>query len=66
MNDNNTVITQEQRKKNNRDVMLENIRRNARCQSFAVTRENYFKSCESHGPESAEVVAQVRKELESE
>lgn len=48
---------------NRRDVILKNVRENARVQSTAQCRENYFQSCTAHGGEVAEVVEQVRKEL---
>ena len=37
------------------------ILENAECQATEECRENYLKSCEAHGGESAEVAAEVRK-----
>jgi hypothetical protein len=46
-----------------KEMMLKNVRKNARNQSTAECRENYFKSCESHGVELTEIVSVVRKEF---
>ena len=46
-----------------KEVILRNVRENARCQVDAAHRENYFRSCEAHGGDLAEVVAAVRKEM---
>ena len=47
------------------EVMLKNVHYFASCQATPEYRENYFRSCEVHGPEMAAVVAQVRKEYET-
>ncbi len=46
-----------------RAVMLKNVRDNSMAQSAPQFQENYFRSCEAHGGELAEVVAQIRKEF---
>ena len=43
-------------------TMLKNVQVNARSQANDEHRENYFRSCEAHGGDLAEVVAVVRKE----
>jgi hypothetical protein len=48
---------------NRRLVMLENVTNNAKSQSTPEARENYFRACEAHGGELAEVVKQVRELL---
>jgi len=50
-----------QRRPFDRELALKNVTENATCQSTTECRENYFRSCEAHGPELAEVVAEVRK-----
>lgn len=44
-------------------VMFRNVRDNARAQATPESRENYFRSCEAHQGDLAEVVAVVRKEF---
>lgn len=44
-------------------MILTNVRANAKTQANAVCRENYFKSCEAHGGELAEIAGIVRKEF---
>jgi hypothetical protein len=48
-----------------REVMFRNVRENARHQIDSTHRENYFRSCEAHGGELAEIVAVVRKEFDN-
>ena len=45
--------------------MLENVRTSAAEQATLECRENYFRSCEAHGGDMLEIVAQVRKEYET-
>ena len=45
--------------------MLKNVRTSAAEQSTPEYRENYLRSCEAHGWDMIEIVAQVRKELEN-
>jgi hypothetical protein len=47
------------------EVMFRNIRQYAAEQSTPEHRENYFRSCEAHGSDLANVIAQVRKEYET-
>lgn len=44
-------------------MMFNNVRTNAKSQASPEHRENFFKSCEAHGGELAEVVAIVRLEF---
>lgn len=46
-----------------RAKMLENVRATAAEQSTPEYRENYLRSCEAHGGDMIEIVAQVRKEI---
>lgn len=54
-----------ERQNDRREVMFRNVRSSAAEQSTPEYRENYFRSCEAHGGELAEVVAIVRKEYET-
>lgn len=46
-------------------VMFRNVRENSRIQRSPENRENYFRSCEAHGDDLAEVVKVVRAEQQS-
>lgn len=55
-------VAQQQRLQR-RIVMGRNVRENARVQATPENRENFFRSCEAHGGELAEIVAEVRREF---
>lgn len=55
-------MNEEHQRKDRRQVMMDNVRENASVQLFPENVENYFRSCEAHGGELAEVVAVIRKE----
>ena len=46
-----------------REERFQRILENASCQATEEHRENYLRSCEAHGGESAEVAAEVRLRL---
>lgn len=46
-----------------RNLLFRNVRGNAGGQIDAQHRENYFRSCEAHGGELAEIVSVVRGEF---
>ena len=48
------------RRQFDRQRSVEIVTENARQQITPENRENYFKSCESHGPDLADVVTEVR------
>ena len=56
-----TPQVERQRHPFDREQSLKNVTENTNCQATSECRENYFKSCEAHGPELAEVVVEVRK-----
>ena len=49
-----------------KEVMFKNVRFFSACQICVECRENYFRSCEAHEGELAQVVAVVRKEYDNE
>ena len=57
------MVTEQQQKLDRWAITIRNVRENARNQSTPECRENYLRSCESHGGELAEIVAIVRREL---
>jgi hypothetical protein len=61
VNDSIAPQVERQRRPFDREQALKNVTENATCQATPECRENYFKSCEAHGGELAEVVAEVRK-----
>ena len=48
-----------------KQMMFNNVRANAASQASPENRENFFKSCEAHGGDLAEVVAIVREEYKA-
>lgn len=48
------------RRQFDRQRSVEIVTENARLQATSENRENYFKSCEAHGPDLADVVTEVR------
>jgi hypothetical protein len=57
----NTAQPQPRRRVFDREQSLRIVTEAAAVQSTPECRENYFRSCEAHGEELAEVVAEVRK-----
>ena len=55
--------TPHQRPTFTREERFQRILENASCQATVECRENYLRSCEAHGGESAEVAAEVRNFL---
>jgi len=55
--------TPQQRPAFTREERFQRILENASCQATEEYRENYLRSCEAHGGESAEVAAEVRQHL---
>ena len=58
------AIDQQQYQADRRATIVANITTNARNQATPEARENYLCSCEAHGGELAEVVAEFRKTLD--
>jgi hypothetical protein len=57
------ITPQPQRRQFDRQRSIEIVMEAAALQATPENRENYLRSCEAHGPDLADVVAEVRRRL---